>query len=64
MLEWGLVATGFWAQFMWSMGLVHSENVFAAGALDSAMRADAFDLLQRRLYELVAAQRDEDVAES
>ena len=49
MLEWGLVATGFWAQFMWSMGLVHSENVFAAGAIDSAMRADAFDLLQRWL---------------
>ena|GEM_PF-6099296 len=44
----GVVATGFWAQFMWSMGLVHSENVFAAGAIDSAVRADAFDLLQQR----------------
>lgn len=49
---------------MWSMRLVHSENVFAAGAIDSAVRADAFALLQRRSYELVAAQRDEDVAES
>lgn len=48
MLEWGLVATGFWAQSMWSMRLVHSENVFAAGTIDSTVRADAFDLLQRR----------------
>ncbi len=45
MLEWGLVATGFWAQFMWSMRLVHPGNVFAAGAIDSTVRADAFDLL-------------------